>query len=165
MRDSEYPRPPSSHHHLRTQLAGAPAASGKKPIETLHHEHRIDPFPLARTQRLPGGATPWDGQPSNARHAPCHANDGGRGMDRSSGVCLNHLRHLEQDEVRYGQFCFSCGEAIHAEGRAGRWGSIGQAARQSGRPPHGNPKGRVNLHQILRAPARPYHRYDRRRTP
>src|SRR5262245_42867607 len=46
---------------------------------------------------------------------------------------------LEQDEVRYGQFCFSCGEAIHAEGREGRWGSIGRAGRQSGRPPQGNP--------------------------
>src|SRR5262245_55219126 len=46
---------------------------------------------------------------------------------------------LEQDEIKSGQFCFSCGEAIHAEGREGRWGSIGRAGRQSGRPPHGNP--------------------------
>ncbi|MCH9808799.1 MAG: hypothetical protein K0U74_13815, partial [Alphaproteobacteria bacterium] len=51
---------------------------------------------------------------------------------------------------------------------AGEWrGSIwviGQAARRTGRPPLGNPKGRADLRQSLRVPSCPWHRHALRRS-
>jgi len=52
--------------------------------------------------------------------------------------------------VSWKQFCFSDGEAIRQEGGAGRTGGTAKSARRSGRPPAGNPTGRVNSGQILR---------------
>jgi len=67
--------------------------------------------------------------------------------------------------VNFGSLCFSDGVAIRQEGGAGRTGGTAKSAWRSGRPPAGNPSGRVRLVQILRLPARPYHRYDLRRKP
>jgi hypothetical protein len=58
--------------------------------------------------------------------------------------------------ARWKQFCFSDGEAIREEDGAGRTGGTAKSVRQSGRPPAGNPSGRVNSGQILRPLSRPY---------
>lgn len=75
-------------------------------------------------------------------------------------------RLLEPRTLKLNQFCFSGGKAIRQERCAGRCGSIGpKRLDEPGRPPPGNPKGRVNLDQILRASTRPCVQHGLRRTP
>ena len=103
---------------------------------------------------------------------PCEAGEGDRPSGPAEGRPVGRLRRwrgrgrrVRAFPAKSGSLCFSDGEAIRQEDGAGRTGSTAKSVRRRGRPPAGNPPGRVHLAQILRVPARPMHHIDRRRNP